>query len=219
MPIMAIIIHKVLFERLGKHPEWEKFRETFEVVTGSGVELVDGKVAVGSRISAAIDVRGVHVGTLEVRLDRGAAEPSREMRQAWRHLLSMASERFASILAESHIHDHERLPTKILQTCRWIRSRALTDEVRLGEAAEACGLSASHLSRLFHRSTGMAFQDYVTRFRLERACELLTSSTEPVTAIAFEAGFQSISQFHRSFKAVYGERPLDYRKKRVKSAL
>ena len=82
----------------------------------------------------------------------------------------------------------------------------------MSEAAAANGISPSHLSRLFHQSTGLNYQEYVRRFRLEQACKLLTTTNQSVTAIAFESGFQSISQFHRSFKAVYGEPPLKYRK-------
>lgn len=215
---MSQIIHTVLFEKLRGHPEWRKFRETFWELTGRRVELVDtARTVRGKGLRTGIDVRGVHIGTLEVQEAEAGPDPGPGMRAAWTHLLSMAAERFAALLSESHIHDHERLPAVVLKTCGWIRSRALTHDIRLVEAAELCGLSASHLSRLFHRSTGMTFQAYVTRFRLERACELLVTTTEPVTTIAFESGFQSVSQFHRSFKAVYGERPRDYRKRRARA--
>lgn len=212
---MATIIHKVLFEKLAQHAEWEKFRETFRVVTGGAVELVEGK---GKRteLVAAVDVRGIHIGSLVVKEGQpgSGAEAA-----AWRYLLAMAAERFSSILAESHIHDHERLPAAVLKTCAWIRDKALTEEVRLCEAAQACGISSSHLSRQFHRSTGLTFQNYVTRFRLEKAGELLARTNQSITEIAFESGFQSLSQFHRCFKAVYRERPRDYRRKRSRAGL
>ena len=210
---MSLIIHNFLFEKLANHPEWQAFRETFRTLSGHGVELLEeaprGKE---KRLWAKIDVRGVLVGLL-VADSHGAG---RERERAYRHLLEMAAERFASILASSNIHDHEHLPSVVLKTCRWIRTRALAHEVRLAEAAGAAGLSPGHLSRLFHQSTGLTFQEYVRRFRLERACTLLTTTNQSVTAIAFESGFQSISQFHRSFRAVYGEPPLDYRKKKAR---
>jgi AraC family cel operon transcriptional repressor len=61
----------------------------------------------------------------------------------------------------------------------------------------------------------MTYQEYVTRVRLEHACKLLASTRRPVTDIAFDSGFQSVSQFHRSFRAIYGEKPLEYRRKRT----
>ncbi len=207
---MALIIHRVLFDRLGAHPEWRRFEESFSVLTGFPVRLVESaRGRRGGRLTARIELHGVLVGVLliegmEAETDRG---------KACRHLLGMAADRFAAILAAGQAHEHAHLPAVVRKTCAWIRAHALNDEVRLAEAAGACGLSAGHLSRLFHRSTGLTFQEYVRRFRLEKACELLVSSDHSVTRIAFDSGFQSISQFHRSFRAVYGERPMEYRRR------
>jgi AraC-like DNA-binding protein len=207
---MSLIIHRVLFEKLANHPEWHEFQTTYQVLSGRSVTLREEVPSSGDKpLSASIDVRGVLVGVLVAKRETG----DRVREKACQHLLSMAAERFASILSESNVHDHERLPTVVLKTCRWIRSRALEHDVRLTEAAEVCDLSESHLSRLFHQSTGMTFQEYVRRFRLERACELLATTDQSITRVAFESGFQSISQFHRSFKAVYKARPHEYRKK------
>jgi AraC-like DNA-binding protein len=206
---MSLIIHKYLFEKLANHPEWARFKGTFETLSGCPLHLEETRPGgQGGDLAVKVDVRGVLVGVMvaEAR-GLGAAEE-----QACRHLLTLAAERFSSILAMSSSHDHEHLPPVVLKTTRWIRDRALNKEIRLGEAAASCGLSAGHLSRLFHQSTGLTFQEYVRRFRLERACELLSGTNQSITEIAFESGFQSISQFHRSFRAVYGRAPLKYRK-------
>lgn len=210
---MSQIIRTVLFERLKAHEEWKGFARTFRELTGHEVELVEqgGARLREPSIEVRVDMHRTWIGSLCVR-DTGSAE----WRRACQHLLSLAAERFTSLLSERHVHDHEAMPGAVRETCRWIRDRALDTEVRLGEAAEACGLSASHLSRVFHQSTGMTFQSYVTRFRLEHACGLLRTTKRTVTEIAYDSGFQSISQFHRSFRAVYGQRPLTYR--RMKAA-
>lgn len=212
---MALIIHKVLFEKLAHHPEWLQFKEFFRTLSGYEVELLEKRPAGNERLLASnIDLRGVLVGVLVARSGHhGKAHDS-----ACQHFLRMAAERFASLLSESHVQDHKRLSAVVVKTCRWIRTRATQQELRLTEAAAACGLSASHLSRLFHQSTGLTFQEYVRRFRLERACELLEQTDLDITRIAFDAGFQSISQFHRSFRAVYGERPTQYRRRYLQAA-
>lgn len=207
---MSTIIHKALFQKLEGHGEWRRFRESFRTLSGLEVDLLEGlPEEAGHYLSATIDVRGVLVGVLAAR--KGGCGGAHE--SASEQFLHLAAERFSSVLAESHVHDHKRLPPVVVKTCRWIRSRALAHEVRLSEAASNCGLSPSHLSRLFHHSTGLTFQNYVRLYRLERACELLAGSDLPITRIVFDTGFQSISQFHRSFRAVYGERPTDYRKR------
>ena len=206
---MALIIHRYLFEKLGKHPEWVQYRETYEELTGFPVRLEETPPGYeGEKLTAKIDVRGVLVGVLVV----DGLGPGGSRGRACQHLLTLASERFASVLSMSNIHDHEYYPMVVRKTTRWIREHALTSEIRLTEAAADCSLSASHLSRLFHQTTGLTFQEYVRRFRLEHAAGLLKETDLTVTEIAFESGFQSISQFHRSFKAVYGKKPLEYRK-------
>jgi hypothetical protein len=38
---MSLIIHKVLFEKLSSHPEWGKFRDTYRVLSGHDVALLE----------------------------------------------------------------------------------------------------------------------------------------------------------------------------------
>ena len=210
---MPVIIHKALYERLTRHPEWKAFRRSFETLSRKPVRLLEEKPGKEPGCLAVdIELHGVYVGSLAV---IGSAEGP-EMQRAWRHLLELAADRFAAILSASGFHERDPLPTVIIKVCRWIRAHALGQEIRLREAAAQSGLSPSHLSRLFHKSTGMTFQEYVTRYRLEHACHLLTTTQRPVTEIAFESGFQSISQFNRSFKKVCKERPVEYRRRRGK---
>jgi AraC-like DNA-binding protein len=77
--------------------------------------------------------------------------------------------------------------------------------------AERLHVSASHLSRLFHHSAGLPFNEYLTRLRTEQAKKLLLTTSRNVTEIAYDSGFQSISQFNRAFKAVHGVSPRSLR--------
>ena len=213
---MPAIIHKVLHEKLQRLPEWERFRGHFELLTGLPVELAESRDALPKRCPLPpieVEVKGILVGYLVVvsgeQPDGGRISQAKA--DACRHILDLAGEHFRTILGSAEVNGTGRMPGAVLKTCRWIRERALLGEVRLTDAAAACGLSPSHLSRLFHGSTGMTFQEYVSRFRLEKAGELLLATDLPVTRIAFEAGFQSISQFHRSFRKLYGMPPRAYR--------
>lgn len=79
------------------------------------------------------------------------------------------------------------------------------------ELARRLDSSEGHLSRTFHRATGLRLVDYVARYRAERARVLLRGTERPITDIAFACGFQSLSQFHRVFRAQFGKRPRDIR--------
>ena len=86
-----------------------------------------------------------------------------------------------------------------------------TDELSLTDAARAANISPGHLSEKFKQVTGIKFVEYVGRLRVERACERLCDTSAPISEIAFEVGFQSLSQFNRSFKKFSGTSPSQYR--------
>jgi transcriptional regulator GlxA family with amidase domain len=86
-------------------------------------------------------------------------------------------------------------------------------ELRLGEIAEEVSLSKYHLSRLFRKSVGMSFQQYLTAIRVEKACRLLASSpVRLVTEVAFEAGFGSLRNMENHFRRLVGLSPAEYSK-------
>jgi AraC-like DNA-binding protein len=107
----------------------------------------------------------------------------------------------------------EEVPEAVGKAVRCIRARAFGEEVSLPQVARTCGVSAGHLSRLFVRATGSSFTEFVSRLRIERARELLLTTTKPVTEIAFASGFSSLSQFHRVFRRVEGCSPRELRQK------
>jgi AraC-like DNA-binding protein len=77
--------------------------------------------------------------------------------------------------------------------------------------AKAVNISANHLSEKFKQVTGVNFVDYVARVRFETARDVLLHSNRRVSEIAFEAGFQSLSQFNRVFKKLSGKSPTEFR--------
>lgn len=85
------------------------------------------------------------------------------------------------------------------------------DEMSLTSVAHIANMSANYFSEKFVEATGMNFVEYVTRTRIEKACTLLQDPNLRISEIAFDVGFQSLSQFNRGFKQVSGQCPRDYR--------
>jgi AraC-like DNA-binding protein len=81
----------------------------------------------------------------------------------------------------------------------------------LEDAARDIGLSKCHFSRLLKEQTGQGFHDHLTRIRLRQAEKSLVESDRPVTDIAYNCGFGSLSTFNRLFKAYTGASPSVYR--------
>ena len=101
-------------------------------------------------------------------------------------------------------------PEAVLKARKIIRAGA-GEELTLGEVAKSVNVSAKYFSELFHKATGMTFTEYVARVRVEKVKNLLQNPRLQITGIAYDAGFQSLSQFNRVFKQVTGMCPKEFR--------
>lgn len=110
-------------------------------------------------------------------------------------------------------HGHTEAPA-IERARHHIRDHS-GDELSLGTVARVVNMSASYFSGKFKQATGMNFVEYVARTRVEKARNLLQNPHLRVSEIAFEVGFQSLSQFNRAFKKVTGLAPCEYRQSLV----
>ena len=81
----------------------------------------------------------------------------------------------------------------------------------LAAVAKAVNMSASYFSEKFKEITGINFVEYVSHTRIEKARNLLQNPKLRISKIAFEVGFQSLSQFNRAFKSVTSMAPREYR--------
>lgn len=86
------------------------------------------------------------------------------------------------------------------------------DQINLGKLAEQMYLSTSSLSRLFKRSMGCYFGDFVNHVRLNHAVQELVDTDKTVTRIAADCGFTNLAAFNKQFQAVYHTAPAAWRK-------
>ncbi len=82
---------------------------------------------------------------------------------------------------------------------------------QLKEMAAVAGMSKYHFLRVFRRLTGVTPHRYLISARLRRAALALASSRRPVIAVALDAGFGDLSTFNKTFRAVFGRTPTQYR--------
>lgn len=85
------------------------------------------------------------------------------------------------------------------------------DELTLTEVSQAVNMSAFYFCKTFKKATGMTFTDYLARIRIEKVKNLLLNPHKRVSEAAYEAGFQSLSQFNRVFRRIAGESPSIFR--------
>ena len=93
-----------------------------------------------------------------------------------------------------------------------------TRSFSLIELSETIGVSKSYLSRIFKMDTGITLWDYLNRFRVQKAKELLLLTDESITEIAGNVGYEEVGYFGRVFHEVSGCSPRAYRQQARTSA-
>jgi AraC-like DNA-binding protein len=92
-------------------------------------------------------------------------------------------------------------------------SYRLKGKMRLAQVARECGLSASHFSRAFRQSLGMAPHQWLLKIRVERAKEQLLNSDASLADIAVDCGFADQSHFTRVFTKHVDASPGQWRRR------
>ncbi|HOW69427.1 MAG TPA: AraC family transcriptional regulator [Phycisphaerae bacterium] len=87
----------------------------------------------------------------------------------------------------------------------------LDHALSLAELARLAHFSPYHFHRVFHGMVGESVMELVRRLRMERAAHRLRHGHDPVTHIAFEAGYEAHESFTRAFRAMFGESPSAFR--------
>jgi len=87
----------------------------------------------------------------------------------------------------------------------------LDDSLPLEELAGVACFSSFHFHRVFKGMVGESVKEHVRRLRLERAAQRLKVSDQPVTELAFDAGYETHESFTRAFRAMFGVPPSEFR--------
>lgn len=105
----------------------------------------------------------------------------------------------------------ERDVRRMQHICTYVMAHYV-HAIPLDDIAAEAGMNRSAFCAYFRRCKGMTFSQYVTRYRLNTACELLKHSQKQVSEICFMVGFNDLPHFIRVFKKATGMSPARYRK-------
>ena len=97
------------------------------------------------------------------------------------------------------------------EVCEYI-DRNFTEKLVLSEIADKFFISYSHLSKMFHETYGVSFQEYLISKRMEYAEQLLQCPTMNLQEISEAVGYNNVFNFSRAFKKYYGISPTFYKK-------
>lgn len=85
-------------------------------------------------------------------------------------------------------------------------------ELSLQEVADAVGLSRTYFSKVFKDMTGEKYWDYLSKYRIEKAKEILLNTNLGQAEISEKVGYGSEFHFSRKFKEIVGMSPNKFRK-------
>ena len=91
--------------------------------------------------------------------------------------------------------------------------RRLGEPLRIAQLARLAAMSERTFLRRFRATTGMTPAAWVTRMRVERARELLESTTLPMEGIAARAGLGTATTLRHHFRRRVGVSPVEYRRR------
>ncbi len=101
---------------------------------------------------------------------------------------------------------------KIQRVVEYIHAN-LGERIALADLARAARLSRSRLCYLFKTEMGVAPIQYLKRCRIEKARDLLETTSLSVKEIRARVGSSDRSHFTRGFKETFGVTPFEYRRK------
>lgn len=97
------------------------------------------------------------------------------------------------------------------EICEYI-DQNFTEKLVLSDIAEKFFISYSHLSKMFHETYGVSFQEYLISKRMVYSEQLLQCPTMNLQEISEAVGYNNVFNFSRAFKKYYGVSPTFYKK-------
>jgi Transcriptional regulator containing an amidase domain and an AraC-type DNA-binding HTH domain len=117
------------------------------------------------------------------------------------------------ILSDSSFNNHEQYSynsRRVEKTLEYMNQN-FDKPVTLSEVARLANMSDAAFSRFFKQRTGNTFIDSLTDIRLGHASRMLIDTTQSIAEVAYNCGFNNISNFNRIFKKKKGCTPKDFR--------
>lgn len=107
--------------------------------------------------------------------------------------------------------DSGKIPNLFVQKAADYIKLNYSEKISIKEMAEQLYLSPNYLSELFKKHTGKTISEYLTDYRLEKACQLLDHAEYRVGDVSGMVGIHDGRYFSNMFKKKYGMTPTEYR--------
>lgn len=115
------------------------------------------------------------------------------------------------IASYGYVNNYKVSETERMQKVHNYVLQHFAQEIRLGDVASLAGMSEAAFCRYFKARANKTFIDFVNDIRIGHACKLLLDNKFTIAQIAYDSGFDSLSNFNRNFKKYIGHTPREYK--------
>ena len=126
-----------------------------------------------------------------------------------------AHELASSTFAKVEVSSDSR---RVLKVKDYINTH-INDNLRLELLADLVGMTPSAFSRYFKLRTGKNLSEYIVDIRLGQAARRLVDTTDSISEICWDCGFNTLSNFNRLFRKRKGCNPTEFREKYQKTKI
>lgn len=104
-------------------------------------------------------------------------------------------------------------PNRHVAECKRAIIAGRFQKLTIEDLANKAGISKEYLQKLFKKHEGIPISEYMTKIKLEAACDMLAYSERKISEIAEYLQFESVSHFSVAFKRKLQLSPKEYREK------
>ena len=98
----------------------------------------------------------------------------------------------------------------VLEAMAYISKHYHEPDITVGTVAQSLNISEGYLSHTFKKETDYTLLNYLTRYRIHKAMELLKDCRVKVYEVAEQVGYRDIGYFSNTFKKITGKTPSEY---------
>ncbi len=117
-----------------------------------------------------------------------------------------------AIASFGYVNNHKISETERMQKVHNYVLQHYAFGIKLGDVASLAGMTEAAFCRYFKARANKTFIDFVNEIRIGHACKLLLEDKVNIGQIAFDSGFDSLSNFNRNFKKYTGATPREYKR-------
>ena len=186
---------------------YDKFEEVLHSMSIDEIKLSYLQLAYAVKFSSRntpVEVSSILINFERFFLKLQSLETISEVKQIFLHL-------FQEIVELIEIQSKTKYDSLIETVKREVENSYNISTLSINQIADQVDMSAAYLGRLFKQQTGISFTEYLTKYRLDIACEAIIENVKTINEISDETGFTNSSYFYMVFKKYLHCTPTQYR--------